>query len=53
MLPIYTPEFVRAEQSYRLESYRRWLRRHGETRRPAGVDDRRPPGRRRWLRTRR
>jgi hypothetical protein len=28
MFPIYaTPEFVRAEQSYRLEGFRRWSRR--------------------------
>ena len=35
---IYTPEFVRAEQSYRLEGFRRWSRRRGETSGSVGVD---------------
>jgi hypothetical protein len=46
MFPIYaTPEFVRAEQSYRLEGFHRWSRRRGETSGSAGVDDT-PPRRR-------
>lgn len=38
MFPIYTPEFVRAEQSYRLEGFRRWSRHRGETSGSVGVD---------------
>lgn len=35
---IFSPEFVRAEQSYRLEGFRRWSRRRGETGGSVGVD---------------
>jgi hypothetical protein len=38
MFPMYNPEFVRAEQSYRLEGFRRWSRRRGETNGSVGVD---------------
>jgi len=38
MFPMYTPEFVRAEQSYRLEGFRRWSRHRGETNGSVGVD---------------
>jgi len=38
MFPIYaTPEFIRAEQSYRLEGFRRWSRR-AETSGSVGAD---------------
>jgi hypothetical protein len=38
MFPIFAPEFIRAEQAYRLEGYHRWMRRHGQTIRPVEVD---------------
>jgi hypothetical protein len=38
MFPIYSPEFAKAEQSYRLESFRRWSRRRGQTGGSVGVD---------------
>jgi hypothetical protein len=38
MFPTYTPEFVRAEQSHRLEGFRRWSRHRGETSGSVGVD---------------
>jgi hypothetical protein len=52
MFPIYTPEFVRAEQSYRLEGYRRWLRRHSDPLRSVGVEHTPPASRRRSVRAR-
>ena len=37
MYPMYAPEFVRADQSYRLEGFRRWSRHHGELNGSVGV----------------
>ena len=38
LFPIYSPEFVRAEQEYRLEGFRRWSRHRVDTSGSAGVD---------------
>jgi len=38
MLPIHTPEVVRAEQSRRLEGFRLWSRRRGQSSGSLGVD---------------
>jgi hypothetical protein len=38
MFPVHTPEMVRAEQSRRLEGFRLWSRRRGQSDGALGVD---------------
>ena len=38
MFPVHTPEIIRAEQSRRLEGFRLWSRRRGQSSGSLGVD---------------